>query len=122
MGNLLSAILVIVTIFYGEDLAKILVLAGFFYGLSHGAYYASYNVLKQEMVSRKSISNFTIVLTVLGKVINVVCPILLGLLIDVSTFSMVAIYVLVLSAILLFITFFIKAKRPANSSFRVKEL
>ena len=121
VANIIEAVLVIVTIFYGKDLAKIVVLAGVLSGLAHGAYYASYNVLKQEMVSRKSMDNFAVVLTVLGKVVNVVCPILLGMLIDVSTYTTVAIYVLALSVIQIVISFFIKSKRPENSDFNLKK-
>jgi len=121
IGNVLLSALVIVTIFWGKDLAKLIVLAGFLYGLSKAAYYASYNVLKQEMVSRNSMQNFAVIITILTKVVKVVCPIILGMLIDVSTFSMVAIYVFILSVVLITITFFIKAKRPDNSNFKVKE-
>ena len=49
VGNIFLTALVIVTIFFGKDLAKLIVLAGCLYGLSKGAYYASYNVLKQEI-------------------------------------------------------------------------
>ena len=119
VANIIEALLVIVTIFYGKDLAKIVVLAGVLSGLSHGAYYASYNVLKQEMVSRKSMDNFAIILTVLGKVVNVVCPILLGMLIDISTYTQVAIYVLILSVIQIVISFFVKSKKPENSNFNI---
>ena len=121
IANIIEAVLVIVTIFYGKDLAKIVVLAGLLNGLAHGAYYASYNVLKQEMVSRKSLDNFAVVLMILTKIVSVVCPILLGALIEISTFSMVAIYVLVLSVIQTVVSFFIKAKRPSESSFNLKQ-
>lgn len=121
IANIIEALLVIVTIFYGKDLAKIVVLAGFLNGLAHGAYYASYNVLKQEMVSRKSMDNYAIVLMILTKIVSVVCPILLGALIEVSTFTMVAIYVLVLSVIQIIVSLFVKSKRPSNSNFNLKE-
>ena len=121
LGNIFNAILVIVTIFYGKDLAKIVILAGGLRGLAEGTYYASYNVIKQEMVSRNSMEKFSVITSVLNKVVGVVCPILLGYLIDVSTFSMVACYVLVLCLILIGITFLIKSKRPAESGFNIKE-
>ena len=121
IANILEALLVVVTIFYGKDLAKIVVLAGLLNGLAHGAYYASYNVLKQEMVSRKSIDNYAVILMILTKIVNVVCPVLLGALIDVSTFVMVALYVLILSVIQTMISFFIKSQRPTESSFNIKK-
>lgn len=121
LGNILLTALVIVTIFLGEQLAELIVLAGSLFGLAKGAYYSSYNVLKQEMVSRKSMKNFAVVNMVLQKMIGVICPILLGMLIDVSTFSMVAIYVFLICLVSIIISFFIKAKRPANSDFNIKD-
>ncbi len=121
IGNFIVAGLVVVTIFYGKDLAKIVFLAGLLNGLAHAVYYASYNVLKQEMVSRKSMNKFVFAIMILHKLVSVVCPILLGALIEVSTFSMVAIYVLVLSVIQTIISFFIKAKKPEESNFNVKK-
>lgn len=121
LGNIINTVLVVITVFYGKDLAKIIVLAGALNGLARGAYYASYNVLKQEMVSRKSMKNFAVAIMVLTKVVNIICPILLGMLIDISTFSMVAIYVLIICLVLIIISFFIKAKRPKDSNFKVME-
>lgn len=121
IANILEALLVIVTIFYGKDLAKIVFLAGFLNGLAHSAYYASFNVLKQEMVSRKTMDKFVVVMNILVKVVSVVCPILLGALIEVSTYSMVAIYVLIISLVQTVISFFVKSKRPNESNFNVKQ-
>lgn len=116
---IIEAALVIVTIFYGKDLAKLVILAGVLNGLLHSAYYASYNVLKQEMVSRKSMGNYIVVINIILKVINIVCPILLGTLIELSTYTMVAIYVLIICIIQTIVSFFIRSKRPAESDFNV---
>ena len=121
VANLFSAALVVVTIFWGEELAQLVVLAGVLNGLTHGAYYASYNVLKQEMVSRNSMDNYAVIISVIGKIVSVVFPLVLGALIAVSDISQVAIYVLVLSAVLFGVTFFVKAKRPVDSEFSIKE-
>ena len=121
LGNVLLTILVIVAIFLGEQLAELIVLAGSLLGLAKGAYYSSYNVLKQEMVSRKSMKGFAVINMVLTKFVRVVCPILLGMLIDISTFSMVAVYVFIICLMSIIISLFIKAKRPADSDFNVKD-
>ncbi len=119
LGNILMAGLVIITIFYGEDLANIIALAGVCYGLALSAYYASYNVLKQEMVSRKVITSYAFVVKILTKSISVICPFLLGMLIDISTFSTIAIVVFGITVVQIIISFFIKSKRPAESDFKV---
>lgn len=121
IANILEACVVIVAIFYGKDLAKIVFLAGVLKGFSRGAYYSSYNVLKQEMVSRKSIAGYAVVLMILSKIVNVVCPVILGALIDVSTFSMTACYVLIFCVIQVIISFMVKSKKPTNSEFNLKD-
>ncbi|MFQ6752023.1 MAG: MFS transporter [Clostridia bacterium] len=121
VANIIEVCFVILTIFRGEDIAKLVVLAGTLNGISHGAYYASYNVLRQEMVSRNSTDKVSVVLAILGKIINVICPILLGALIEISTFSSVAVYVLVISLVQITLSFFIRSKKPENSEFNIKK-
>lgn len=121
LSSIILSVVVVITIFYGQDLAKIIVLAGVLMGLTYGSYYASYNVLKQEMVSRKSMKTFAVTISALSKVISIIFPVLLGTLIEVSTFSMVAIYVFILNIVLIVVSFFIKAKRPKDSNFNIFE-
>ena len=121
LSSVILSVVVIITIFYGQDIAKIIVLAGVLMGLTYGTYYASYNVLKQEMVSRKSMKTFAVTISALSKIVSIVFPVLLGTLIEISTFSMVAIYVFILNIVLIVISFFIKAKKPKDSNFNVVE-
>lgn len=64
---------------------------------------------------------YIIVINILLKVINIICPILLGALIEVSTFTMVAIYVLIICIVQTVISFFVKSKRPEQSNFNIRE-
>lgn len=96
-------------------------LAGFIRGLSDAFYYASYNVLRQEMVSRNSMGNYVSGIYVATKIIDLVCPVILGALIDVSTYSTVAIVVCAICIIQIIISCFIKAKKPQGSKYSLKE-
>lgn len=117
---LLRAGLVIVAIFCGQNIAQMLILAGFLNGASDGFYFASYNVLKQEMVSRKSMKNFAVIIQVLTKIVEIVVPVVMGALIDVSTYAQVSIYVLVICAIQIGLSFGIKAQKPQGSNFSIR--
>ncbi len=112
-----KTVLVIFLIFFGKDLAKLLVLAGVMIAIADGLYYSSYSVIRQEMVSRSQSNSFSSVFFVLSKIVEVVCPILLGALIDVISFSYTAIIVLVVCVIQLVFASRIKSHRPAGSSF-----
>ncbi len=120
LSLLLRAGLVIVAIFCGQNIAQMLVLAGFLNGASDGFYYASYNVLKQEMVSRKSMKTFAVVVQVLTKIVEIVIPVVMGALIEVSTYAQVSIYVLIICAIQIGLSFGIKAQKPEGSNFSIK--
>lgn len=116
----LKSILVIIIIFFGKELSKLLVLAGLMYGTANAFYYASYNVIKQEMVSRRNMNNFVANNNILTKLIDIVCPVILGLLIDITTYSMVAILVLAICVVQVIFSLRIKSKRPENSGFDMK--
>lgn len=120
IGCAVKSCLVIFLVFFGKNLAEMVVLAGVLNGIASAGYYSGYNVLRQEMVSRKKIKSYITYLTAILQAINIVFPIVIGTLIDISTYSMVAIYILVLSVIQVGVTFLIKAKRPKDSSYSIK--
>ena len=120
IGLLFGAGLVLLVVFCGQNIASMLTLAGILYGTFHAFYYASYNVIKQEMVSRNSMKKFATMSTVLSKVMNIVAPIALGALIEVSTYTQVSIYVLIICAIQIAISFGIKSQKPSGSKFDMK--
>ena len=118
---IIRLLLVILFIFYGKELAQILVLAGLIRGLSDSFYYASYNVLKQEMVSRKIMSRYASNIYIVAKIIDVICPVILGTLINIADYSSVAIVIGIIGLIQIVISFFIKSKRPVNSEYNLKK-
>ncbi len=121
LGLLLRASLVILFACFGGQMAGLTILAGCMHGSSDAVYYASYNVLKEEMVSRKKMGNYASLTYMIGKVVEIVCPITIGAIIEASSFSTVALIVLGICAIQIVISFGIKAERPKNSSFSLKK-
>lgn len=117
----LRAILVIFVVFFGENLADMIVFAGALNGISYGCYLASYNVIRQEMVSRNSMNSFLAFSSIVSKTLSIVAPIVIGSLIDISTFSQVAIYVAVICIIQIIVSFGISSKRPENSTYNLKQ-
>ena len=116
-----TTVLVIIIIAFGKELAQLLILAGSLHGLSEALYYSSYNVIKEEMVGKSSIGKYVTLTTVLLETVNTICPILLGLLIDVTTYSETAIVVSVICAIQFGLTFGIKCQRPKDSHYSLRE-
>ena len=117
LGILIKGIFIVSVVFIGKELSKFVLLAGFIGGFANGVFYSAFNVLKGEMVPRRQMSKFSAVNAVLNKVVNIVFPIVLGALIDFSSYTYVAIGVLILTIIELSVTFMIKSKKPEGSSF-----
>ena len=121
IGIVLKTLLVISFIFFGKSLAKLLVVAGILNAVGDASYHSSYNVLRLEMVSRKQSSSFASVYYILAKIVEVVCPIVLGALIDSVTFSSTAAVVLVVCVAQVVVSLFVKSKRPEGSGFSLRE-
>lgn len=120
-GILVNCALLVCLVFFGETIAKWILLAGTICGVSDAFYYASYNVIRNEMNRKSNITRYNIISSVTGNVINIIVPTILGFLIDISTYSTIAIYVVILSLVQFFITYTIKAVKPEGASFEMKE-
>lgn len=116
-----TAILVIIIILFGKQLAQLLILAGVLHGLSEGLYYSSYNVIKEEMVGKSSIDKFVTATHIVSEVVKTICPLLLGLIIDITTYSQTAFIVFAVCAIQFGLSFGIKCQRPKDSHYSLKE-
>ena len=120
-GIIARAGLVVFAIFFGRDLAQLIPLAGILNGVSQAIYYSAYDTMKHEMVSRSSMRTFVLLDQALGKAMDIFVPIVLGALIEVSTYAQVSIYIFVVCVIQIGLSFCVKSKRPENSKFTMKE-
>lgn len=121
LGIFVNACFLVAIVLWGEIISKWIVLAGAICGISNAFYYSSFYVMKNEVVHRTTLKHFTILNTVITNIINVIVPTLLGFLIDLSSYSTIAIYVIIIIAIQFIITFFIRYEKPKNSKFEIKK-
>ena len=121
IGIIVKTLLVVFFIFFGRELARLLVVAGLMNALGDAMYHSSFNVLRQEMVSKSKSSQFASVYYILAKIVEVVCPIILGALIDVITFSYTAIVVFAVCVVQIVVSSFVKSQKPEGSRFDLKE-
>lgn len=121
-ANILRAALIVLIIFINEsNVMSMLYITAVLNGLSYAVYYASYNTIKQEMVSRKSMRIFSVICHCADLIVRIVLPILLGALIDAATFSKVSIYVAALCVFQIAVSFGVHSKKPANSNYNLKQ-
>lgn len=112
---IVSVAYLIFMVLCGENLANLIWLAGIFCGIYKGMYWGSYNVIKQEMIGKSAMKSYATYSRVFQQVVNVLFPITLGTLIEVTSFSTTSIVVLVFCLIQLVVSFLIKSKHPVNS-------
>ncbi len=121
IGIFVNAIFVIAIVLWGEAISQWIVLAGTICGISNAFYYSSFNVMKNELVDRIYMKKFSILTTVYTNLINVIFPTLLGFVIDASSYSTIAIYVVILIIIQFVLSLFIKVTKPADSKLEVSK-
>lgn len=121
IGIFVNACFLIAIVLWGEIIANWIVLAGVICGVSNAFYYSSFNVMKNELVNRIYMKKFSILTTVITNIINIIFPTLLGLLIDVSSYSTISIYVIAIIIVQFIISLFIKYDRPKGSKLEVKK-
>jgi MFS family permease len=115
-----KGIFILSVVLLGKNLAKLVSLAGLLYGFAEACYWSSYNLMKNELVSHHAMEKYSLIQFFDTKVINIVIPLILGKVIDGESFKLCAIIVLISVAVQTVVSFFIKSKRPENSSFDFK--
>ncbi len=116
-----KGVFILCVVLVGKDLAKIATLAGLLYGFAEACYWSSYNLMKNELVTRHAMEKYSLFQFIDSRAIKIIIPLILGKIIDGESFKVCAIIVLVSVVVQTIISLFIKSKRPENSSFNFKE-
>lgn len=121
-GVVVKSLFIVCVIFLGRDLAKYVSLAGILFGFADSCYWASYNLMKNELVSKHAVEKYSLFQFIDEKIISIVVPLILGKIIDGESFKICAIIISCAVIVQLIISIFIKSNRPENSSFSLKEM
>lgn len=119
IGIIVNTLLMIALVFWGEQISHWLVLAGAICGVSDAFYYSSYLIMKNELSVKGSFKKYNVASTVGVNLVKVIVPTIMGYIIDVSTFSTIAVYVIIIAIAQFVITFFIEPSKPKNSKFEL---
>lgn len=117
---LVRALFILAVVFLGKNLAEVVILAGVLHGFSEANYWCSFNLMKNELIPNHCIKQYSMLQTIIGKVISFIVPIVLGKIIDAESFKLTAIIILVVAVVEMSFSFLIKSRRPANSGFDLK--
>lgn len=118
---IINTLLIVALVFWGEKISHWIVPAGAICGLVEAFYYSSYLIMRTEIAGGKSVKLYNMLATVFTNVVKVVVPVIMGYLIEASTLSSIAIYIVIISIIQFIISLFIKSNKNENSRFEFKE-
>lgn len=121
VGIVINTLLIVALVFWGKQISQWIVLAGAVCGLVEAFYYSSYLIMRTELSGGASVKKYNMLATVFTNVIKVVVPIIMGYLIEASTLSSIAIYIVGISVIQFVISLFIKEDKNESSNFEFKK-
>lgn len=120
-GIIFNILLMIALVFWGEQISHWIILAGAICGMSDAFYYSSYIIMRNELSFKGSFKKYNVLTTIAVNLVKVIVPIIMGYIIDISTFSTIAIYVIVVGVAQFLLTFLIKSTKPKDSRFELKK-
>ena len=89
--------------------------------MSDAFYYSSYIIMRNELSFKGSFKRYNVFTTIGVNLVKVIVPIIMGYIIDISTFSTIAIYVVVVGIAQFAITFFVKSTKSKDSKFELRK-
>lgn len=118
---IINTFLILALVFWGEQISHWIIAAGAICGLVDAFYYSSYLIMRAGLAENKTVKLFNIISTLFTNIIKVVVPIILGYIIEASTLSSIAIYIVIISVIQFVISLFIKNDKSESSKFEFKK-
>ncbi|MBR3884865.1 MAG: hypothetical protein IKJ33_00155 [Clostridia bacterium] len=119
-GIIFNLILMVALVFWGEQISHWIVLAGAVCGVSDAFYYSSYILMRNELSFHGSFKKYNVTSTIGVNLVKVIVPIIMGYIIDISTFSTIALYVIIVGVAQFGLTYLIKSTKPKDSKFELK--
>lgn len=118
---IINTLLIVSLVFWGEQISHWIVLAGAICGLAEAFYYSSYLVMRTELAGGKTVKLYNMLATIFTNVVKVVVPVIMGYVIDASSLSAIAIYIVIIAVIQFIISLFIKSETSKDSKFEFKK-
>lgn len=111
MGIVLRAVFILFIVILKENIATYFPIVAILYGISEVFYWVSHEVLYIDLTTNENRKSYMSIKTILGKMINIIAPIILGSSIELYSFTKIAVYIFVLSVIQIIIALQIKTDK-----------
>lgn len=108
LGIIVRALFILAIGILAEKIASNFILIAIFYGIGESLYWCVHELIYIDVTNNNNRKNYMSTNKIMGKIIKIISPIILGTSIELYSFTKIAIYVFALTVIQIIITLFIK--------------
>lgn len=116
VGIIFRALFILFIVLLKEKIAIYFPIVAILYGISEVFYWVAHEVIYIDVTTNDNRKKYMSVKKILGKITNIIAPIILGSSIELYSFTKIAIYIFILSVIQIFISLQIKTDNNEISS------
>lgn len=114
IGVINNFIYMLLIVLLQDKIINYLLVVSIINGISMATYWYPYNIFITNKVDNKDRIKFTVVSNTISSLVGIITPILLGTIITSSNFKLTSIIMLVLSAVVIILSFFIETEKNYN--------
>lgn len=111
VGIIVKSIYILLIVLFKENISNYFILVAVFYGMAEALYWGTHDIMNIEIVDNNKRKKYMTTKRILGKLLNIVVPIILGTSIEFTSFTNIAIYIFVLTLIQILISLYIDVNK-----------
>ena len=115
LGIISRALFILLIVVLSDKIASNYILIAIIYAFSEILYWCAHELIYIDVTNNDNRKKYMSIKKILGKIVNIVFPIILGTSIELYSFTKIAIYVFILSIIQIVITLFIRTDIRNNN-------
>ena len=111
IGIIVKSIYILLIVLFKENINQNYILFAILYGISEALYWSTYDIMNIEIIDNNNRKRYVTTKRILGKIVHIIVPIVLGTSIELTSFTNIAIYVFILTIIQVIISTFINTNK-----------
>ena len=111
LGIISRALFILFIVILAEKISNNFILVAIIYVFSEVLYWVAHELIYIDVTNNDNRKTYMSIKKILGKIVNIISPIILGTSIELYSFTKIAIYVFILSIIQVILTLFIKENK-----------
>lgn len=119
-GIIVKSLYILLIVLFKENISQYFVIFAIFYGISESLYWSTHDVMNTEIIENENRKKYMTMKRMLGKLINILIPIILGTSIELTSFTNISIYIFALTLVQIIISLHIDTNKFGLQSSKEK--